>query len=290
MRAYVHCVSEEFEEMERIPWAALAASTPDPRRRLAIAAVVVVAVLVLLAIVGGSPFRSSPSVSSGALAAPEPTTPTIDDQSASTQPSRRMAELESAAPLALPPVYSEADLMAASADDEVLIAAMWAERFVRDYLTVDGDGSTAVEAARLIGVELPEPPADLTSYVEWVDAYSVAAIHPARYRVEVAYRLLTGSASTFVRQPEAAMAVTVDVDVDGTASFAGLPEVITMPKLQPAAGPALVDQIPDWVLDNLSTDPSSVVGAYRDGSDWWVILMSELAPGVIRQHAVGMEG
>ena len=280
-------MSEEFEEMERIPWTALAASTPDPRRRLAIAAIGVVAVVVFVVIVASSLLESRSPLG----AATEASTTTSNDLAGSDQPSRaNIAARETSATLPPASIYSEADLMATAVDDEVRVAAMWAKRFVRDYLTVDGDGSTATEAAQLVGAELPAAPAGSTSFVEWIDAYSVAAIQPARYRVEVGYRLLTGSGGVFVRQPAAAMAVAVDVDVDGTATIAGLPELVTMPGVRAADPPALTDQIPDWVSASVSGDGSSIVGGYREGDDWRVVLMSEIAPGVVRPHIVSVEG
>jgi hypothetical protein len=283
-------MSEDFEEMERIPWAALAASAPDPRRRLVVAAAGAVFLLVVVVMGGGALLRSRPSVSSGASAVADAVTTATGDQSASIQPSRRVADVDEAAQAESPPMYSEADLMAAAVDDEMRVAVMWAERFVRDYLTVDGDGSSALDAALAVAAELPAAPAGVTSFVEWVDGYAVTAVQPARYRVEVGYRLLTGSDGSYVRHPAAALAVAVDVDVDKTATIVGLPEVIEMPTLRAAPAPALTDQIPDWVLEKVAIDASSVVGGYREGGSWWVVVTGELAPGVVRAHAVGVEG
>ena len=286
MGAYVHPMSEEFEEMERIPWAALAASTPDPRRRLVAAGVGLVALIALLVVVGRPLLGSGATADSDLAVASQSSVAAVASDQSSLDPT---IPEEPQAASAGNGVYSEADLMASSADDEVRIAEMWAERFVRDYLTVDDYGPAAIEAAQIMATDLPESPTGLTSFVEWVDAYAITAVQPARYRVEVAYRLLTGSEGAFVRQPAAALAVTVSLDADGTAIFAGIPEVVTIPELQWAAAPISAEQIPDWVLENPSIDSSSVVGAYRDGSDWRVIIMSELAPGLIRPHLVGGE-
>ena len=279
-------MSEEFEEMERIPWAALAASTPDPRRRLVAAGVGLVALIALLVVVGRPLLGSGATADSDLAVASQSSVAAVASDQSSLDPT---IPEEPQAASAGNGVYSEADLMASSADDEVRIAEMWAERFVRDYLTVDDYGSAAIEAAQIMATDLPESPTGLTSFVEWVDAYAITAVQPARYRVEVAYRLLTGSEGAFVRQPAAALAVTVSLDADGTAIFAGIPEVVTIPELQWAAAPISAEQIPDWVLEDPSIDSSSVVGAYRDGSDWRVIIMSELAPGLIRPHLVGGE-
>lgn len=284
MGAYVHSVSEEFEEMERIPWAALAASTPDPRRRIVAAGIGLVALLALLLIAGGALLGSGTTADTDLSVAPRNSASAFPTDR--SMPDSGLPEEAPAAPTEAA-IYSEADLMASSADAEVRIAAMWAERFVRDYLTVDGDGSTAAEAARLVAAEMPESPEGLTCFVEWVDAYAITAVKPARYRVEVAYRLLTGSEGSYNRNPAAAMAVTVAVDVDGTAALAGLPEAITMPTLRAATAPTLTEQIPDRVLEQVS---GTVVGGYRTGSVWWVVVMSELAPGVTRPHVVGVEG
>ena len=279
-------MSEEFEEMERIPWAALAAGTPDPRRRLIAAGVGLTALIALLLIAGRSLLGSGASTDPDLSIANGNSVTTMPATQSSVAPPTP-AEPQTAATGHA--VYSEADLMAASVDDEVRIAEMWAERFVRDYLTVDGNVSTAAEAARMVAADLPDPPAGLTSFVEWVDAYAIGATQPGRYRVEVAYRLLTGSTGSFVRQPSAAMAVTVNVDADGTAILAGLPELIPMPQLQPAAAPNLNEQIPEGVLASVSADSAAIVGAYRREGAWWVVLLSEIAPGVARQHIVAAE-
>ncbi len=291
MGAYVRGVSEEFEEMERIPWAALAAATPDPRRRLAAVGIGLVALLALVLVAGR--WLLAP----GASADPDPVEALRESADAVTASTVPAEEIIQARPTPAEPVapagaaiYSEADLMAASVDAEVKIAELWAERFVRDYLTVDGDGSVAAAAAQLVATELPAPTAGLASFVEWAEPYAITATRPGQYRVEVAYRLLTGSAGSFVRQPAAAMAVTLEVDVDGTATFAGPPEAITLPTLLPATTPTLTEQIPEWVLENVQASGASIVGAYRRDGVWWVVLTSELAPGIVRPHAVGVAG
>ena len=279
-------MSEEFEEVERIPWAALAAATPDPRRRLAVVGIGVIALLALVLLAARWLLGPEASADIEPVAASR--------NSVGTMPTEQSGPYDSAfaepAPATGSAIYSEADLMAVSVDTETRIATMWAERFVRDYLTVDGDGSIAVEVAQLVAAELPEPPVGLTSFVEWVEAYAVTTTRPARHRVEVAYRLLIGSDGTFVRQPTAAMAVTLDVDVDGTATLAGFPEAIAIPTLRAATAPALTAQIPDWVAERAEAGGASIVGAYRADDVWWVVLMSELAPGVIRPLVVGVEG
>lgn len=282
-------MSDEFEEMERIPWASLAASTPDPRRRLALAAIGVVAIVALVVIAGGALLGSSAAPNSGADPAVGSVPVTAPSQPTSVMSDPTPTQIESAAPEP-PPIYSEADLMAAAVDDEVRIAVMWAELFVRDYLTVDGDAATAAEAARMVAAELPAAPGGVTSFVEWVEAYAVTASRPSQYRVEVGYRLLTGSEGRYVRQSAAAMAVVVSVDIDGSARFAGLPELVSMPALRTADEPRLTGDLPDWVLETVDGDAASVVGGYREGEQWRVVVMSELAPGVVRPHLVTIDG
>jgi hypothetical protein len=286
--AYAHYMSDEFEEMERIPWAALAASAPDPRRRLVLVAAGLVVIVSLVVIIASALFRSSPAPDSAAVA-PSGSVPVNPDQPASVLPDPTPAAIEPVAPQP-PPVYSEADLMAVLVEDEVRIAVMWAEHFVRDYLTVDGDGATAADAARVVAAELPAAPSGVTSFVEWVEAYAVTAIRPSHYRVEVGYRLLAGSDGSYVRQPAAAMAVEVSVDVDGIAGFAGLPELVSLPAVRTADAPGLTDDLPDWVMEKVKGEAASVVGGYREGEQWRVVVMSELAPGVVRSHLVTVEG
>jgi hypothetical protein len=205
----------DFEELEQIPWASLAAQTPDPKARylsLVAVAIVVVAAVGWLALRGGG----APAVA--ALAATSTTTP------AAVPVPVTVAETTTTEPV----VYSEADLMSIDVGGEERLAVAQAEWLVRDYLTVDGDSLVANRISAL----LPATERDTTgTYVEWVKAFRVTTAEPGRYRVEVVYRLLGETADGFVRQPAGALAVALSIDIDGTTRLEATLEEIPVPVL-----------------------------------------------------------
>jgi hypothetical protein len=205
----------DFEEIEQIPWATLAAATPDPRTRylsIAVVVAVVVAAVAWLTLHGsGAPATAVTMAST--------TTAAGSDSVAAASPASTTTE---------PTVYSEADLMLIDLDDEERLAAMHAEWLVRDYLTVDDDPLVAERVSTL----LSDVERDGTgAYVEWVRAFAITSDEPGRYRVEVAYRLLTETEGGFVRQPAGALAVELSIDVDGTARLETAPEPVAVPVL-----------------------------------------------------------
>ncbi len=208
-------MSEDFEELEKIPWAALAATPGDTRARYLTVAVAIVAVA---GFVGWLLLRDQgPEIPSVATTLAPATTVVAE-------PPPDTSAIPSAS------VYTEADLMLIDVADEERLAVMHAEWLVRDYLTVDGD----VERSERINALLPgngdaEP---LPTYVEWVEAFAVTTPEPGRYLVEVVYRILIDEGEGFVRQPAAGMAVDLAVDVDGTARLLAAPEPVPVPELR----------------------------------------------------------
>lgn len=218
-------MNEDFEELEQIPWTALAATPGDTRARTAAIAVGIAAVVGL---VGWFVMRGSePTVT---FPGPAPTSTTFADIQASASLAVVPAADSNPAP---DPVYSEADLMLIDVEQEQLLAVMQAEWLVRDYLTVDGDQSIADRIEELVP---SPPPRDVASYVEWVRAFSVASIEPGSYRVEVLFRVLQGGEDGFIRQPADAMAVEIAVDLDGSTRLLAAPEPIPVPTLHPIEG------------------------------------------------------
>lgn len=216
----------DFEELEQIPWAALAAKPADPRARygaIAVVAVLVIGVLVWLAMRGARPAAtlgvadSAPSSEVSTAAVIAPATPVATD------------EIPIVASVSSPPeVYSEADLMLIDEAEEKRLAVMHAEWLVRDYLTVDGDAAIASRMTRL----LPDVERDENaSYVEWVETFAVHSPEPGEYRVEMVYRVLRGGDDGYVREPTGAMAVSIAIDVDGSAQLLVAPEVVDVPVL-----------------------------------------------------------
>ncbi|MCP3997524.1 MAG: hypothetical protein GY722_21055 [bacterium] len=215
-------MSEDFEELEQIPWAALAATPGDSRARTAAITIGVV----VIGLIGWFAMRGSqPTVT---LPGPVPTSTTV----AVAQATAPLPAAFSAAPAPAPdpvPVYSEADLMLIDVEQEQRLAIMQAEWLVRDYLTIDGD---PLVVERTEALSLDPPALDLAaSYVEWVRAFSVKSPEPGRYRVEVLYRLLAEEEQGFVRRPASALAVEIAVDTDGSTRLLASPEPVPVPTL-----------------------------------------------------------
>jgi len=207
-------MDQEFEELEQIPWAALAATPGDSRARNASIAIAIAAIVGLvgwLVVRGGN----ESTVTIATNAPPATVAPVVDPDETTTAPDAT--------------VYSEADLMLIDVEDEERLAIAQAEWLVRDYLTVDEDTVVASRLdAILPGIERGSTPA----YVEWARAFAVSYPEPGTYRVEVIYRLLTGDEAGFIRQPAAALVVDVAVDVDGTTQLLAVPEPVPVPFLR----------------------------------------------------------
>ena len=232
----------EFEELEHIPWAALAAKSPDPRVRiatLAIAGLSIVAVCLFAVsqFLGGDD-PAAPNMTTTPTAPVYPAASVTEETVAAPAPPGAVSETGAANVPTLPAsapttaaVYSEADLMLINVEDEARLAAVQAEWFVRDYLTFDGDDSVSDRVAALLPADTPPPIEQVSSYVEWVDSFAVVSPSPGEYRVEVVYRLLTGTTDGFAREPVGALVVSISVDVDGSAHLLAVPEPTEVPIL-----------------------------------------------------------
>ncbi len=267
-------MSEQFEEIEQIPWSALAAKAPDPLSRIPYAVAAAVAVIVLGVVI-------SRVIGGGE----EPTMVTlpVTEEQAVVPVAAETAPIESAAaaPVTTAAPLSEADLMAVAIDDESLLAAMYAEWFVSDYFTVDGDGVVSERLVEQLGeVVIPhQSPAGL-SYVEWVRAFAVDTQRSGRYMVDVAYQALTSATEgRYSRSPIRAVAITLDIDVDGTVTLVDLPAPAELPSRKAMAGSTAVPVDPPHevaaralqLATSAGTDP--VVGqASRDGTRWRVVV------------------
>ncbi len=281
-------MSEEFEELEHIPWAALAARTPDPRWKLALIVTAGCAVVVLALVAGKVMLAGEQAEYEVPLDVPAGT-----GQRLAAAPAAPASAANDPAPVQTTVVetttaaYSEADLMAVSLDEEERLAVVWAEWFVRDYLTVDGDGAVAAAAADLFSVEYPadEPP----TYVEWVEAFAVSTPAPAVYRVDVAHRVLLGGDGGYVRQPAAALAVQLAIGADGAVRLLHLPEVVSLPERTAVPVPDLTELSPA-IAEAVGPLPegASVVGGYERDSQWHVVIVGEVLPGVNRPYVVAV--
>ncbi|MEA2000637.1 MAG: hypothetical protein U9N84_01925 [Actinomycetota bacterium] len=282
----------EFEELEQIPWSALAVKTPDSRTRLVYVALAVAATLGLglLAVRwllpgdGQSTVALPPVASAGdpvdeALAAGDVTVGEVDAAGRSTV---AVGPIPPESPVsAAVGLYSEADLMAIAVDDELRLATMRAEWFVQDYFTVDGDQQLAGELAALVGdVALPHSAPTGSSYVEWARAFSTTSPAPGRYIVDVAYRVLSSATDgSFVRMPVRAVAITLEIDIDGSTTIIDLPASTEVPATNsmPAAAGAPGTPPEDLIavallsVQGLGIE-AEVLEVTSDGSAWRFIV------------------
>lgn len=268
-------MDDQHEEVERIPWGELLASTGDGGRRylyLAAAAVGALALAVVVTRALSSPSTPPstslgvvdttaptvpPAASAPATAAAPPTGPTATTVPPLESPTTATTIATTVATTApVPVLYSEADLLAFPDDLGARAAVARAEWFVTDYFTADlePNGTTDVRSALPGGVDLPTMPQDEpagVSYVEWARAFSVEPVGDGRYRVAVAYRLLGApEEGGFVRLPVRAVEVAVEVTPSGGSVVADLPTPVALPAGPvPAPWPADVEEVPQVVVD-----------------------------------------
>lgn len=274
----------EFEELEHIPWSALAVKTPDSKTRLVYVALGVLATIGLGLLAarwllpgdGQSTITLPPVASVDDPVAPQGVA--VADFGVPEQAAVAVGAvpIESSVATAAG-LYSEADLMAIAVDEESRLAAMRAEWFVQDYFTVDGDQQIAEELANLVGdVALPHSEPNGSSYVEWARAFAAVSLAPGRYVVDVAYRALSSATDgTFIRMPVRAVAITVEIDIDGSMRIVELPAPTEIPATSsmPAAAGTLGTPPEDLIaaallaVEGLGTE-AVVVDARSDGSTW----------------------
>ena len=269
----------EFEEVEQIPWSALATKTPIPWDRAGYIVAGLVAVVVL-GVVGGRLFWSGDGATVVTLPPTEALGSTVAPTTATTFVGQPDVPLV-ADPPPVASVYSEADLMAISIDDESRLATMRAEWFVQDFFTVDGDERAVADLAEAVGDQVvPHRDPSGYSYVEWARAFAVASPRPGRYVVDVAYRtLVPAAAEGFARTDVRAVGVTVDVDVDGSTQIVDWPTPVLLPGTTPMATHSGVpDTASDEMMEEVlrlavvtGMDPV-VAGVSRDGSLWRFLL------------------
>jgi len=278
----------EFEELEHIPWSALAVKPPDSRLRLVYVALGVVAAIGLGLVAArwllpgdGESTITLPPVAATDQAATAQRVVAADITNPVPAVVTTTAATGESSVSAGVGLYSEADLMAIAVDDESRLAAMRAEWFVQDYFTVDGDEQIANELEALIGnVALPHRASTGSSYVEWARSFAIVSPTPGRYVVEVAYRVLSSTTDgAFIRMPVRAVAITVEIDVDGAMMIVDLPASTEIP-----ATTAMPDTTgtpgtpPDDVLtaallsvQGLGID-ASILDATSDGSTWRFVI------------------
>lgn len=285
---------DQAQHFESIPWSALAQNANSRSRRY-VAIFVLVAVGAALGFFGGRIVRgftsqgvvvTLPPLAGGvplAAATPaEPTVVVVPTTEASVDPGA----------LLLPQVYSEADLMAVLPEEEMRLAVMRAEWFVRDFFTVDGpsaalDDVRSVLPEELGEVDLPHRSVGGVAYVEWARAFIVEPLGPARYRVSVAFRSLVGEGSgSLARSAVRGVAVDVEVSPEGVTSVLDFPSpvpapgsarsTITLPS-EAEAPPEVVAAALNAVAD--AGDDAQLVSAGLDGDQWRLMFLVTDASG-----------
>jgi hypothetical protein len=275
------------EEFETIPWSQLAPPRTPPVTRVMLVAAGVLGV-VIIGVVGSRLLRSgSPRVT--VTLPPEVVAPAPSQAVLADPPPADPVEAATAAEERL---YSEADLMAVTPEEDRRAAVARAEWFVTDYFTVDGDAATAaaVRSALTDGLAAPLPH-DVgggVSYVEWARAIRVAPNGPGRYLVTVAFRVLSnGQGDSLVRAPVRAVQVRVAVDGEAATAVIDLPEPAA---LDTAVVPSLVppDAEPPAEVVAAALEAARLVGGdaavEQAGVDetGWRIVVSVSSPSGLR--------
>jgi hypothetical protein len=229
----------EREELEQVPWSSLATRVDRGGDRRWYALGALVACVVVAAI--GFRYLATPG---------QPSAPPVADSTVvlpSTVPPTNIAPGGTL-------VIAEDDLRTdGSPDREVPSAvAVRAEWFVMDYFTHDGSEETArsVREALVPGlraVPLPHdggqdtaPTAASTfvapTFVEWARVLDVAPERDGSFVATVAYRSIRGEDGGFVRDPVAAVSLTI-VDHEGSYLVATLPSPTALPARLGPEGP-----------------------------------------------------
>ena len=219
----------ESEEFEQIPWSNLVAEVKPPvdRRIYLVAGGVGVVVLLILGMrtlgSAGAPAIESqpaPTIAPVAEVAVDPVVPSTIGASVVTP---------------VGPV-SEADLLALggadSDDDRLELAGFTAEWFVTDFYTRDGSPATLASLREMMSQPSDDdlPHLDDESgdaFVEWARAFRVDD-NDATVDVSVAYRAVHAVPDGYVRDPVAAVVVTLALE-DGQWTVQALPVRTDLP-------------------------------------------------------------
>jgi len=209
------------EELESIPWSRLLEEGRPRGNRLIYIAAGAIILFALAAIAARTLWRPS-------VAEPPP-----------LAVSMTTAPTTTSVPAALPVLFSEADLMAALDAESSRAAAAFAEWFVYDFFTVDGDPNAieAVAEALPPGVPadlLPHGSTDKVTYVEWARSARVTEISAGRFEVLVMFRTVSADPDTPYARGRM-RAVTVPMQMSGSGGF----------RLTELPAPAFVPQRPD---------------------------------------------
>ncbi len=258
--------NNDDEQFERIPWDQLRPTTSNRRGFMyALAAAIVAAAVsaTLARNLSESPASSVPLVptTTAATPAPVPTTTSLS-----------------------PTVWSEADLMAVSPENLQAEAAALAEWFVADYFAADGSDALKDQLRLMLPSDVPLPVNDAgyRSFVDWVQALSVAEASPGEYAVQLVVRTLgAADGASYLRLPVRAVEVVVRWTDEGW-SIADLPSPIDTPALA-VGSPWPEEDVPEQISAEalrIGGEGAKVIGGGRSGERWRVIVETvDLAGG-----------
>ncbi len=264
------------EELESIPWSTLIEDSRPDRGRLVYMAAGAVIVFSLAALAARSLW--APAVAEA---------PVAIDLPATTDPAA--TEVTAAAP----PLFSEADLMASLDNESWRAAAAFAEWFVYDYFTVDGEVATlqSVLSALPSGVPedlLPHTSAEVVTYTEWASAARVTETSPGRFEVLVLFRTVAATDGvTFERQPVRAVVVPMEMSGTGGMRLTDLPSPAQVPQRPVVAkwvapdgpsSPSIFGASAALSWHGLDTDLITIA-ASQEGDAWRVLAINHLPSG-----------
>ncbi len=264
------------EELESIPWSTLIEGNQPQRSKLIYIAAAAIIVFALAVLVTRSVGSTTPAPITAAVATPVATTAPMPEPAA-------------------PVLFSEADLMAVIEGETARAAAAFAEWFVYDYFTVDGDPATLLSVQRALppGVPeelLPHNTIGVVTYVEWASAARVTEITPGRFQVLVLFRMVAADdGSTFERQPVRAVDVSMEMGDTGGLRLTDLPAPAHIPQrpqvaewVRPEGAPETLEiagMTAAFSWDGLDTDLRIQSSSLDDGG-WRVLAINHMPEGV----------
>ncbi len=273
----------ESEEVEYVPWEALAPSPPaGPGRKVGYVVAAALGAAALAVMVTRAVW----------VPRPEPPPPSTGPVLPTTLPT---------APAPAPSLYTEADLMAVLPAATQLAAVARAEWFVTDYFTRDRSPGWLDELRRSLppGV-LPDQEAgdgSVASYVEWARALETEAGTDGTQRVVVAFRVLTVDGEGLHRRlPVRLVAVSVDATAPAP-SVLDLPEPVVADPVRPPAVSlgTLVDDPPPGLVDQALTAAAAfgrspaITSVYEVEGGWRVVVTATDEAGLVWPLALRLE-
>lgn len=266
--------TERNEVYERIPWETLEAKGGDRQWWMFALA----AAIVLGALAYSFMSNRAPAEPQAAVGPPEATLPPVSVTVAAV-----------VSPVAPPPpaapVVAESDLYAVDPERLIDLAAAQAEWVAAEFVGVDGSDTSRAALAALLpaGLVIPEPPASVRVFVEWVRAMEVEEIASGRYRVRVLVRSLRADGEeAYQRQPP--MIATVEVEVGENGVRAVMP-----PTLEPAPTseqlPLALQEVPPEIQAQLGE--VEIQGGIPLPSGGWQVVIDAPGPdGLVRSMTV----